>query len=152
MATNVQASQGYTPSYPIDSSWYMDTGATDHLTSELGKLTSHEPYQGHDKIHTANGAGMHISHIGQASLLTSTSRQLQLSNVLRVPSVTRNLLSVPRLTYDNNVAVEFHPFYFFVKDRATHDVLLRGRYRGGLYSLDVPRMSYVFGGVRVSSF
>ncbi|KAK1696145.1 hypothetical protein QYE76_012842 [Lolium multiflorum] len=26
---------GYTPSYPIDSSWYMDTGATNHLTRRL---------------------------------------------------------------------------------------------------------------------
>jgi hypothetical protein len=87
--------QGSTPSYPIDPAWYMDTGATDHLTSELQKLTTHQPYYGHDKVHTANGAGMPISHIGQASLLTSLpSRQLHLRNVLRVPSVTRNLLSV----------------------------------------------------------
>jgi hypothetical protein len=34
------ATQGYTQSYPVDHAWYMDTGATDHLTSELGKLSS----------------------------------------------------------------------------------------------------------------
>ncbi|KAK1614110.1 hypothetical protein QYE76_019627 [Lolium multiflorum] len=50
--------QGSTPSYPIDPAWYMDTGATDHLTSELNKLTTHQPYYGHDKVHTANGAGI----------------------------------------------------------------------------------------------
>ncbi|KAK1699306.1 hypothetical protein QYE76_016003 [Lolium multiflorum] len=50
--------QGSTPSYPIDPAWYMDTGATDHLTSELHKLTTHQPYYGHDKVHTANGAGI----------------------------------------------------------------------------------------------
>ncbi|KAK1620377.1 hypothetical protein QYE76_025894 [Lolium multiflorum] len=48
--------QGSTPSYPIDPAWYMDTGATDHLTSELQKLTTHQPYYGTDKVHTANGA------------------------------------------------------------------------------------------------
>ncbi|KAK1670188.1 hypothetical protein QYE76_058347 [Lolium multiflorum] len=52
------ATQGYTQSYPVDPAWYMDTGATDHLTSELGKLSSREPYQGHDKVHTANGAAV----------------------------------------------------------------------------------------------
>ncbi|KAK1684898.1 hypothetical protein QYE76_045746 [Lolium multiflorum] len=52
------ATQGYTQSYPVDPAWYMDMGATDHLTSELGKLSSREPYQGHDKVHTANGAGV----------------------------------------------------------------------------------------------
>ncbi|XP_071681629.1 uncharacterized protein [Lolium perenne] len=50
--------QGSTPSYPIDHAWYMDTGATDHLTTELHKLTTHQPYYGHDKVHTANGAGI----------------------------------------------------------------------------------------------
>jgi hypothetical protein len=144
--------QGSTPSYPIDPAWYMDTGATDHLTSELQKLTTHQPYYGHDKVHTANGAGMPISHIGQASLLTShPSRQLHLRNVLRVPSVTRNLLSVPKLTLDNNVLCEFHPFDLLIKDRATRDVLLSGRLSQGLYRLEDPTLSRVFSGIRVSS-
>jgi hypothetical protein len=44
---------------------------------------------------------MHISHIGQASVPTHTSKQLRLSNILHVPSVTHDLLSVHRLTLDN---------------------------------------------------
>ena len=72
---------------------------------------------------------MPISHIGQASLLSRTTKTLRLLDVLRVPSVTRSLLSVPKLTRDNNVFVEFHPFHFFVKDRDTRDVLLSGRAR-----------------------
>ncbi|KAK1604283.1 hypothetical protein QYE76_027956 [Lolium multiflorum] len=47
---------GYTPSYPIDASWYMDTGATNHLTSEMSKLSTQEPYRGHVQVRTANGA------------------------------------------------------------------------------------------------
>ena len=51
--------------------------------------------------------------------------------------------------------VEFHPFYFFVKDRDTRDVLHSGRARDGLYALGVPRLSprvsQVFSGVRVLS-
>jgi hypothetical protein len=93
----------------------MDTGATNHLTSEMAKLNTHEPYQGHDHVRTANGAGMHISHVGQASLLTSNSRHLRLLNVLHVPSVTRSLLSVPQLTRDNDVFVEFHRFHFLLR-------------------------------------
>ena len=90
----------------------MDTAATNHLTGEMGKLSMQEPYRGHDQIHTANGAGMHISHVGQASLLTCTQKSLHLRNVLRVPSATHSLLSVPQLTRDNNVFTEFHPFHF----------------------------------------
>jgi hypothetical protein len=81
---------------------------------------------------------MRISHIGQASLLSPTSRQLHLCNVLRVRSVTHNLLSIQKFTTDNDVFVEFHPSDVFVKDLATRDVLLKGRYRQGLYVVNVP--------------
>jgi histone deacetylase 1/2 len=134
----------------------MDTGATDHLTHELSKLNSRESYTGPDQVRTADGSGMRISHVGQASLLSLTSKRINLLNVLRVPSVTRNLLSVKKLTLDNDVFVEFHPFHFFVKDRVTRDVLLRGRSRHGLYVLDAPatptvaQVSQVFTGVRVA--
>ena len=140
---------GHTPSYPIDASWYMDTAATDHMTNEMDKIPSSQPYLSQDKDHLANGSGMHVTHIGQSSLPTSTSRELQLQNVLHVPDVTRNLLSVPRLTHDNDVFVEFHPFDVFVKDRATRDVLLSGHYQHGLYPLDAPQASQVFSSVRV---
>jgi hypothetical protein len=36
----------YTLSYPVDPTWYVDTAATDHITSNLDKLTTHEPYRG----------------------------------------------------------------------------------------------------------
>ena len=99
---------------------------------------------------------MRISHVGQASLLAHNFRKLHLSNVLRVPSATRSLLSIPQLTRDNNVLAEFHPFRFFIKDRDTRAVLLSGRLRHGLYALDVPSTPSMqsspqaFSGVRVS--
>ncbi|XP_073368004.1 uncharacterized protein [Aegilops tauschii subsp. strangulata] len=48
---------GFTPSYSVDPAWYMDTGATDHLTSQLDKLATRQPYTGHDQVRTANGSG-----------------------------------------------------------------------------------------------
>jgi hypothetical protein len=65
--------------------------------------------------------------------------------------VTRSLLLVPKLTRDNNVFCEFHPFDLFIKDRATRDALLSGRLCHGLYRLEDPGVSRVFSGVRVSS-
>jgi hypothetical protein len=118
---------GHTPSYSVDAPWYFDTGAMDHLTSEMGKLNSQEPYHGHDKVRTADGSGMPITHVGQPSLLSSTPLQIHLRNVLCVPHVTHNLLCVRKFTYDNDVFYEFHPFHLPIKDRVTWEVLLRGR-------------------------
>ncbi|XP_071678116.1 retrovirus-related Pol polyprotein from transposon RE2 [Lolium perenne] len=50
-------------SYGVDTNWYGDTGATDHITGELNKLTRKEKYQGRDQIHAANGQRMSISHM-----------------------------------------------------------------------------------------
>ena len=62
--------QGQTSSLPVDPHWYMDTGATEHLTGQLEKLNTQEPYHGKDQVYTANGAGMRISLVGQAILPT----------------------------------------------------------------------------------
>ena len=109
----IQTPQGQTPSYHVEHPWYMDTGASEHITNEVNKLSMKEPYQGTDRVHTANGSGMRIHHVGHATIPTSSSRSLQLRNVLHVPSVKINLLYVPRFTYVNHVLVEFHPYIFF---------------------------------------
>ncbi|KAK1641995.1 hypothetical protein QYE76_059800 [Lolium multiflorum] len=36
--------------------WNIDTGATDHITSELERLHAHERYHGAEQVHAANGA------------------------------------------------------------------------------------------------
>jgi histone deacetylase 1/2 len=140
---------GSTSSYPVDPHWYADTAATDHFTNDLDKLTMKEPYRGKDQVQAANRSGMRITHIGQ-SILSTPSHPLHLKNILHVPSITRNLLSVKKFAHDNNVFFEFHPWYFLVKDRASRAVLLRGGCRGGLYNLDVSSIKQVFSSVKVS--
>ena len=100
-------------------------------------------------VQTANGTGMRITHVGQ-SIIPTPSQQLHLKNICHVPSVTRNLLSVKRLTTDNNVFFEFHPWYFLIKDRASREVLLRGGCRGSLYVLDVSSIKQAFSSLKVS--
>ncbi|XP_071676767.1 uncharacterized protein [Lolium perenne] len=53
-------------SYGVDTNWYSDTGATDHVSSELEKLHVRDRYNGNEQIHTASGAGMDIRHIGHS--------------------------------------------------------------------------------------
>lgn len=120
-------------SYAIDTNWYIDSKATDHITSELDKLAVREKYKGPEQIHTANGAGMRIKHIGHA--LVHTPRTLHLKNVLHVPQATKNLVSASRLAEDNYAFLEIYSKYFLVKDLATKDIILKGRCRKGLSSL-----------------
>ena len=43
-----------------DGVWYVDSGAMDHVTSELEQLALREKYHGNYQIHTASGGGMDI--------------------------------------------------------------------------------------------
>ncbi|KAJ0962959.1 hypothetical protein J5N97_028081 [Dioscorea zingiberensis] len=123
-----------TPSYPIDPNWYTDTGATDHITSDLDRLTTRERYTGFDQVQVASGSGLSITHVGHYKIHTPT-QSLLLKNVLCVPHITKNLLSVHKFAKDNNVFFEFHPDYFLVKDQASKKSLLHGRCEGGLYPI-----------------
>jgi histone deacetylase 1/2 len=87
--------------YGVDTNWYVDSGATDHITGELDKLTVKEKYGGRGQVHTANGSGMSISNIGHTTLHTPT-RDLHLNNILHVPSANKSLASVHRIASDNN--------------------------------------------------
>lgn len=52
-------------------------------------------------------------------------RHILLKDVLFVPSITKNLLSISKLTVDNNLFVEFLGSICFVKDSLKRKVLLR---------------------------
>jgi hypothetical protein len=119
----------------FDSVWYPDSGATHHLTSDLANLNLNaETYSGSEQIRMGNGNGVSIEHIGDTHLSTPTTSFL-LRNVLHVPLVTKNLLSVHKFTLNTNTYIEFHPWYFFVKEQGSGKVLLQGLNENGLYKL-----------------
>ena len=118
-------------SYSPDINWYPDTGATHHITSDLNNLNLHsESYDGPDQIQVGNGTHLAIKNIGASKLSPSN---FILRNILHVPQITKNLLSVQKFTHDNNVFLEFHPSYFFVKDCKSGRILHCGLSRNGLY-------------------
>jgi hypothetical protein len=43
-------------SYGVDTNWYVNSDATDHVTSELEKLTVQDKYGGHHQVHSASDA------------------------------------------------------------------------------------------------
>jgi hypothetical protein len=88
-------------------------------------LTVRDKYQGHDNVNTASGQGMKISHVGH-SLVRTPTQNFHLRNILHVPHASKNLLSVHRFTYNNGLFIEFHPFFFLIKDQVTRRIIHRG--------------------------
>jgi hypothetical protein len=85
-----------TSPYGVDtnwqSNWHIDSGATDHITGDLHKLTIRDKYNDNDQVYTASGSGMDISHIGH-SVVSTSGRDVYLKNILHVPQASKSLLS-----------------------------------------------------------
>jgi hypothetical protein len=96
-----------------DINWYLDIGATNHVTLELENLNLHsDGYIDTDQLHVGNGQGLTISNTGSSKLIYPNASFL-LTNLLHVPQIKKNLLSFSQFTRDNNVYFEFHPSFFF---------------------------------------
>jgi hypothetical protein len=121
------------PQSLTDDNWYADSSATHHLTADLANLNVRaDEYQGQEQIRVGNGKSIPIKHIGTTQLLSPTL-SFQLNDVLHVPQISQNLLSIQKFTADTNTFVELHPKFFNVKDQATGRTVLHGPSRHGLY-------------------
>jgi transposase InsO family protein len=125
------------PSPPSAGDWFFDTGATTHIASNPGNIHSVRPLQIPQSIIVGNGARLPVHHSAAATIPTATS-PIQLNNVLLSPSIVKNLVSVRKLTRDNNVSVEFDSNGFSIKDLSTGTVMLRCESSGELYPLRPP--------------
>lgn len=131
-----------TPQSVYDTNWYPDSGATNHVTPTISNLMTCMDYTGNDQIHMGNGTGLQIQHIGQSNFCSKfNSRILSLKQLLHVPSITKNLLSVSKFSSDNNVFFEFYPNYCCVKDQVSKAILMEGRVKDGLYIFDPPQFT-----------
>ena len=87
--------------------WVIDSGATDHMTPKSQLFHTYTPSQRNKKIVVANGSLATVACFGDI-YITST---LILKNVLHVPKLSANLVSIQKLTYDLKCYAIFFPSY-----------------------------------------
>ena len=86
--------------------WLTDLEASDHITTNLNKLSVQSQYEGLDRIAVGNGQSLSINHIGNSTLSTKFHK-FHLRNVLHVPRIASNLLSVHKICLYNNCLCYF---------------------------------------------
>lgn len=124
---NVSAAASYNA-----NNWLLDSGATHHITSDLQNLSLHQSYEGGETVAIADGSNQTITHTGSTTL-PSHHKSLTLDDVLCVPKINKNLISVYGLCNTNQVSVEFFPSSFQVKDLNTETRLIQGKAEAQLY-------------------
>jgi hypothetical protein len=77
------------------STWWIDSGATIHVTNSLQGFHTRQTLQrGERSIRVTNGVEAEVEAIGELPLKLNNVFILRLHNVLYVPSLSRNLISI----------------------------------------------------------
>ncbi|KAM7463370.1 hypothetical protein LguiA_031491 [Lonicera macranthoides] len=116
----------------LNNTWVIDSGATDHMTSNSNMVTTLNP-SSQTFVSTTNGAPVPVVGKGSVNL----SNTLNLNSVLVVPSLDYNLLSVAQITNALHCVVTFWPSHCVFKDIQTRKTIGCGVRKGQLYYLDL---------------
>lgn len=84
------------------SEWYIDSGATQHMTPHSDLLENKK--SDFDKITAANGAKIDVTGTGDGNF-TFGDGNVKVNNVMHVPDLAVNLLSVSQIVKNGNTVV-----------------------------------------------
>ncbi|XP_074265248.1 uncharacterized protein LOC141587673 [Silene latifolia] len=111
--------------------WIIDSGASDHMISDLSLLENCKELTEKPKINLPNGGASHVSHTGSFQLKNG----MKLNKVLYVPSFKHNLLSVQKLIKDEQCVVLFYERACALHDSHTRRIRALGKEDKGIYYL-----------------
>ena len=112
------------PSTSLD--WVVDSDASHHVNMDLAALALYAPYTTSNSVIISDGSGLSISNIGSFSLTSPPPYTfIFFSNVLHVPTMSENLISISSLCADNPINVLFFDSFFQVQDRHMGVTLVR---------------------------
>jgi hypothetical protein len=109
------------------------------MTPDHSKLEQTIIYTGKECVIVGNDASLPITHTSNLS----PSSDHKLLDVLVVPHLTKNLLSISKLINDFPLSVTFANNFFIVQNCLTGKVVATGRRDGGLYVLDRGNFAFI---------
>ncbi|XP_019157737.1 PREDICTED: beta-D-glucosyl crocetin beta-1,6-glucosyltransferase-like [Ipomoea nil] len=98
----------------FDSSWILDSGATDHISGNLSFFSNIEFSYSLPDVTFGDGSKGKAIGIGKVTI-----HSLSLSNVLYIPGCHFNLISVNQLTHSLNCLVTFSSDSMIIQNRQT---------------------------------
>lgn len=116
------------------NSWVLDSGASDHMTHFPRLFISYYPCLSSRKITMANGSLTTVA--GQEDIFLN--KNLILKNVLLVPKLFTNLISIQKLIEDTNCHALFHSNICEIQEQGKKKMIGLVRAREGLYYLEEP--------------
>ncbi|MCO5564150.1 hypothetical protein L7F22_017806 [Adiantum nelumboides] len=116
--------------------WYFDSGASRHITSRKNLFCSLDAAPAGKNVTCANNASYPIKGVGKILITISDGSNLCLPDVLYVPGIKKNMLSVSSLAKNGLWAI-FEDDKCIVRDRENgYSLITTGTLENGLFVLD----------------
>ncbi|KAE8733997.1 hypothetical protein F3Y22_tig00000910pilonHSYRG00040 [Hibiscus syriacus] len=112
--------------------WVVTSGTTHHITPDAANVSNLNEFRGSGNLTVGNGVSLNIHNIG-STVVASSSKTFLLNELLHVPWITKNLLSVSKLARDNAAYLEFHAERCYVRDEASKEILCKVKRRRVVY-------------------
>lgn len=111
------------------NTWIIDSGAGIHICSNPNLLVSIYELERPSRVHLPYGTSKITSYGGTAWL----NNDLVLTNVLYIPEITNNLISIAQLVKEVRVRCEFYKTHCVFKTKSSQKILGVGHMKGNLY-------------------
>ena len=117
--------------------WYVDSGASNHMTGHGEWFRDMQDLERPGYVETGDDTSHPIKHTGNVPLTLQDGKVKYLADVLHVPSITKNLVSVGQMV-EKNLQVRFTPAGLFVEEyKEGGRLIAQGKKVGRMFTLDV---------------
>jgi hypothetical protein len=116
--------------------WLVDSGASKHMTSYKDSLSSLVEKDSHHKVKLGDDYQYPIKGVGEASYRLDSGKPMKMKDVLYVPGLKKNLISISALEEKGfRVAFVDGEVLMWPRGKKINDVVVIGEQEGGLYKL-----------------
>lgn len=120
-----------------DNAWFIDSGASVHMSCKRDWFDTYHEINNGGHIYLGDNRSHEIKGYGDISVMMPNGQEKQIQNVVYVPGLKKNLISVSTII-DQHLKIEFVKSHCLVKDvQDNYKVVAKGMRVGGLYKLDV---------------
>jgi hypothetical protein len=119
-----------------DDMWIIDSGASRHMTGDQARLSNLNERKTSYKVELGDKSTYPVEGFGQASVKLESCNHVHLSNVLYVPGLEKNLVSISCLEDKGNIiAFMDGKVLSWHKNSSIEDARVIGSREGNLYRL-----------------
>ena len=121
----------------VENVWYVDSGASNHMTSHGEWFKEMQTLENPGYVETGDDTAHPIAHMGNVPLSLDDGKVKYLADVLHVPNITKNLVSVGQMV-EQGLQVRFNTDGLYVEEYKEHGKLVaQGKKIGRMFTLDV---------------